>query len=72
MGASLNPLSPPCYTFGMKLMIFIGLTLGGGVGSWIGALLSHNNYFSATSILLGAVGSLAGIWLGYRAGQYFE
>ena len=56
----------------MKLMIFIGVTVGGGIGSWVGTLLSNNNYFSATSILLGALGSLAGIWLGYRSSQYFE
>lgn len=53
----------------MKLMIFIGVTIGGGIGSWLGALMSHNNYFSAASILLGAVGSFAGIWAGYKAGQ---
>lgn len=56
----------------MKLMIFIGITVGGGVGAWIGALMSHNNYFSAASILLSGVGSLIGIWAGYQAGQYFE
>jgi hypothetical protein len=55
----------------MKLMIFIGVTVFGGVGSWLGALMTHNNYFSATSILLGAVGSLLGIWIGYKAGQYY-
>ena len=55
----------------MKLMIFIGVTVVGGIGSWLGAALSHNNYFSAASILLGAVGSLLGIWVGYKAAQYF-
>ena len=55
----------------MKLMIFLGVTVVGGIGSWIGALMSHNNYFSAASILLGAVGSLLGIWVGYKAAQYF-
>jgi hypothetical protein len=55
----------------MKLMIFIGATVFGGVGSWIGALMSHNNYFSSTSILLSAIGSLLGIWVGYKAGQYY-
>ncbi len=55
----------------MKLMIFLGVTIVGGIGSWLGALLSHNNYFSGASILLGAAGSLLGIWVGYKAGQYF-
>lgn len=55
----------------MKFMIFLGVTIVGGVGSWLGALMSHNNYFSAASILLGAAGSLIGIWVGYKAAQYF-
>lgn len=55
----------------MKLMIFIGVTIGGGIGSWLGALMTHNNYFSAASILLGAIGSLVGVWAGYKAGQNF-
>ena len=56
----------------MKLMIWIGITVGGTLGGWIGALMTHGNWFSLTSILLGGVGSLAGIWLGYKLGkEYF-
>jgi uncharacterized protein YcfJ len=53
----------------MKLMIFIGITIGSLIGGWLGAAMSHGNWLSGWSILLSGVGSLAGIWAGYRAGQ---
>jgi hypothetical protein len=54
----------------MKLMIFIGVTLGGGIGSWLGAAaLDHGNYLGGWSILLGGVGSLVGVWAGYKVGR---
>lgn len=57
----------------MKLMIWIGITVGGLVGSWLGALLDGNNYFGPVSILLGGVGSILGIWVGFKIGKdYFE
>ena len=57
----------------MKLMIWIGITVGGLLGSWLGALLDGNNYLGTWSILLGGVGSLAGLWASYKVGKtYFE
>lgn len=53
-------------------MIFIGITLGGLLGGWIGALMSHNNWLSGWSIMLSGIGSLAGIWVGYKAAQYLD
>ena len=50
-------------------MILIGVTVCGTLGGWLGAALSHGNWFGGWSILLGAVGSFAGIWVGYKAGQ---
>jgi hypothetical protein len=32
--------------------------------------MDHGNWFGAWSILLGMVGSFAGVWAGYKAGQY--
>jgi hypothetical protein len=55
----------------MKLMIWLGITIFGFIGSWLGALLSHGNYLGAWSILLGMVGSLAGVWVGYKVGKNF-
>ncbi len=49
----------------MKLLIWIGITVGGALGGWLGAMLDHGNYMGAWSILLGGVGSIAGLWAGY-------
>ncbi len=54
----------------MKLMIWIGITIGGLIGGWIGSMLDHGNMLGAWSIILGGVGSLAGIWLGIKMDEY--
>jgi hypothetical protein len=53
----------------MKLMIFLGATVVGTLGSWLGAAMSGGNWLSGWSLVLGAAGSIAGIWVGYRVGQ---
>ena len=53
----------------MKLLIWTGLSIGGIVGGWAGAALDHGNWFGGWSILLSAIGSLVGIWLGYKLGK---
>ena len=60
----------------MKLMIFLGVTVGATIGGGIGNLFDHQSFFSLTNlggwtILLSTVGSFVGIWAGYKAGQYF-
>ncbi len=56
----------------MKLMIFLGIIVGGAIGGWLGAaLLDHGNWLGGWSLLLSTAGSLAGIWVGYRMGQSF-
>lgn len=52
-------------------MIFLGVTIIGGIGSWLGALMDHGNYLGGWSILLGAVGSFLGIWVGYKIGSQY-
>jgi hypothetical protein len=56
----------------MKLMIFLGITIFGTIGGWIGAELDHGNWFGPVSILLSTVGSILGVWAGYKAAQYVE
>jgi hypothetical protein len=53
----------------MKLLIFVGLTVGGLIGGWLGGMLDGGNSFGVWSILLSTVGSLAGIWVGYKAAR---
>jgi uncharacterized protein YcfJ len=53
----------------MKALIWIGLTIGGLVGGWLGGLLDHGNWLGPWSILLSAAGSIAGIWVAYKIGK---
>jgi uncharacterized membrane protein YeaQ/YmgE (transglycosylase-associated protein family) len=53
----------------MKALIWIGITIGGLLGGWLGAVMDHGNSLGALSILLGTVGSLIGIWAGYKLGK---
>jgi hypothetical protein len=55
----------------MKLLIYVGLTIGGLIGGWLGAALDHGNYFGAWSILLGAAGSIVGIWAGFKIAKNY-
>lgn len=52
-------------------MIFLGLSIGGLLGGWVGAAFDHGNWFGGWSILVSTAGSLLGIWAGYRAGRQF-
>jgi uncharacterized protein YcfJ len=54
----------------MKWLIWIGITIGGLIGGWIGMILDHGNGLGPWSIALSAVGSLAGIWAAIKADQY--
>jgi hypothetical protein len=48
-----------------KSLIMIGLVVGSTVGSWIPSLWGAS-WLSMTSVFLGGVGGLLGIWAGYR------
>lgn len=52
-----------------KTLIYIGIAVGGLIGGWLGSMLDHGNPFGAWGIILGTVGSFAGIWAGYKLGQ---
>lgn len=52
-----------------KTLVWIGLAVGGAIGGFAGAALDHGNMFGGWSILLTAVGSLIGIWAGYKLGN---
>lgn len=55
----------------MKLMISIGIFVVGTLGGYLGSLIDGgSSLIGAWSLLLGTVGSFAGIWVGYKAGQY--
>lgn len=54
----------------MKGLIFLGITIGGLIGGWIGSMLDHGNGFGAWSIFLSTAGSLGGIWAAIKANEY--
>ena len=51
-----------------RTLIYIGIAVGGTLGGWLGSLLDDGNFFGMWGIVLGAVGSLLGIWTGYKLG----
>lgn len=51
-----------------RKMIWIGMIVGSTVGGAIPGLW-HASMFSFASMILSAIGGLAGIWLGYRLGR---
>lgn len=55
----------------MKLFITLGIVIGGTVGGWLGAAMTHGNWMSGLSLLLSTIGSLAGIWAGYKAARNY-
>jgi hypothetical protein len=50
----------------MKLLIFIGMNLGGFVGWSLG-----ENYGVWIAFLGGSVGSVLGVYLGWRVARYY-
>jgi uncharacterized protein YcfJ len=52
-----------------KTYIWMGIFVGGIVGGVIGTWLDHGNGLGAWTILLSTVGSIVGIWAGYKLGN---
>lgn len=53
----------------MKLMIWLGIVVGGGAGGALGAVFDGG--LGLWSILLSTVGSLVGLWAGYHLGKMY-
>jgi len=54
----------------MKKFTMTGMIIGSFIGSYIPALWGDGS-FSMSSMLLGVIGGVAGIWAGYKIGQNF-
>ncbi len=52
-----------------KKLIYIGLTVGGIGGGYLGSLLDHGNALGLWSLFLGTIGGFVGIWAGYKLGN---
>lgn len=55
----------------MKLMIWLGIAVGGTVGGLLGGALDHGNWLGAWSIILSGAGSFVGLWAGYKIGKTY-
>jgi hypothetical protein len=60
----------------LKTLIWVGILIGGTIGGGIGNLLDHQSFFSLTNfggwtIMLSGVGSLAGVWAGYKVSKLY-
>lgn len=53
-----------------KTLIWIGLAVGSGIGSYIPALWGEG-LFSMASVLLGALGGAVGIWAGFKISRNY-
>jgi len=53
-----------------KTLVWIGLGVGSTVGSLIPALWGGNALVSISSIFFSGVGSIVGIWAGWKLGDY--
>lgn len=51
-----------------KSMVWIGMAIGSGVGSYV-PMLWGADMFSFSSVILGAVGAILGIYLGFKLSQ---
>lgn len=55
-----------------KLFIYGGITLGGILGAYIPVWLFNVDGLSLVSLIGGTIGSLAGLFFGYKAAQNFS
>ena len=52
-----------------KSLVWIFMTIGSAIGGYLPNLWG-DSFLSMTSVILTAVGGLAGIWVGYKLNQY--
>ncbi len=52
-----------------KTLIWIGIFVGSGIGSYIPALWGNSAFFSFSSIIFSTIGGLAGVYVGYKLGD---
>lgn len=52
-----------------KTFIWIGVIVGGLIGGTLGGILDHGNMLGLWSILFSGVGSVIGIFVGYKLGN---
>ena len=54
-----------------KMFTYGGVTLGGLLGAYLPVILFHAGTLGIASLVGGTVGGFVGLWVGYKAFQYF-
>jgi uncharacterized membrane protein YeaQ/YmgE (transglycosylase-associated protein family) len=49
-----------------KGLIYIGIIVGGFIGSYLSTIFFNSNGFDVASIICGTIGSVFGIWLAVK------
>lgn len=52
----------------MKALVWLGMFVGSAIGSYL-PVLWGGSPFSFTSVLLGGIGGIGGIWIGFKLAQ---
>lgn len=52
-------------------MIWIGIAIGGTLGGILGGVFDHGSILGAWSIILSGIGSIVGLWAGYKIGKSY-
>ena len=52
-----------------KSLIYLGIIIGGLVGSYLATILLNTNGFSVSNVTFGTLGSLIGIWVAVKLGS---
>jgi hypothetical protein len=54
----------------MKAAIYAGATVGGIIGGYIPVIFQHASALSMSSLAWGSVGTIVGLWAGYKIARY--
>jgi len=49
-----------------RFVIYFSITIFGTLGSYIPVWFMHATFFDLSSILLGGLGSIFGLWIGFK------
>lgn len=52
-------------------MIWVGVAVGGSLGELGGGMLDHHHWLGIWAIILSTLGSLIGVWAGYKVAKYY-
>lgn len=55
----------------MKSFIWVGIAIGGTLGGWLGSMIDNGNFLGGWGIIGSTIGSIIGVWAGYKIAQFY-